>query len=211
MRSKPVFALILLLFFCGCVGQNQSTCRKVNKTYNATEVFIEAIPKNITVVDEGYEPYLVRENRTVPLTYQIVRGASISKRVFENGSDRWYEYGSLDQIVNGSVYVSLKNNDTVAGFFEVYLNVSKNNKSFVQSDGKTLASNQTGLFEFYFELVRGTDWVYHITVENSGREVEVRRLKEQYVNKTRVETVYDYVRREVDVVKTVEVDDCSVL
>ena len=190
----------------GCLGKPK--CETVIQNVTLTEVDFELVPRNVTEQYEGIEPYVIRKMVDTPLEYEIISGVRLREERIYNEFGVEIEYGSLDQIINGTVYLTLKNNDSVGGLFRVELTLHRRGLDYSKSVENHIGVNQSVDFVFAFDLVRGSNWSYEFTVVPPTKEREVLSRGERYVNETRVRTVYTSVRKEFVRVVPREVSSC---
>ncbi|MFH1788437.1 MAG: hypothetical protein ABH834_03550 [Candidatus Altiarchaeota archaeon] len=183
----------------GCILKSE--CRIVNQSLNVSEVWFERVPRNVSEQYEGNEVYLVRQYSDVPLTYQVVQGARVSMVKESDEYGTWLQYGTLDPKLNGTVYITLVNNDSIGGLFQIDLRLFKDLSNISRSREAYLEPNESKVFSFDFDLAYGGGWSYSFDVVAPVRKVEVKRPGFREINETRVRTVYDNIKHEE--VKTV--------
>jgi hypothetical protein len=205
MKAKIAFIIVCLLFLSGCLVK--SKCRIINETFNVTEVQYRSIPRNVTENYTITEPYLVERYEDIPFKYDVVMGVDVYREKLIDDYGERIEYGRVNQMLNGTVYVTLTNNDTEGGLFRVELTVFRG--SVNESKEKTAYINASGSenIRFDFVLVRGSGWSYEFRVFPPVRKVVVNSVAYHEVNRTRRVIVLDTVREEVmkTIVNPVEV------
>lgn len=194
MNTKFLAVLACVIFTSGCLLE--SACSIVNQSVNTTEIWYESIPRNVSEQIDGSEVYLARQYRDVPLSYQVAQGARVS---MVKGSDEygtWLDYGELDQKLNGTVYITILNNDSSGGLFEIDLFLFKDWKNISRSKNEFLAPNESKVFTFDFDLTVGGGWSYRFDVIPPKKTVEIKKPGYRDYNRTRVKTVYETVKHE---------------